>query len=156
DADVPPVALVGEHQRRNAAAALAALDHLEVLGTLRLDAAGRARALAAVRHPGRFEVIAGSPPVILDAAHNPHGAHALAAALRARGERPQLVLAVSADKDAAEIVRALRGAVAGVIATRYQQARALDPDALAAIVGAVAPELPVETAPSLADALARV
>jgi dihydrofolate synthase / folylpolyglutamate synthase len=154
-AGVPPVALVGQHQRRNAAAALAAIDHLEALGALRLDAAGRARALAAVRHPGRFEVIAGSPPVILDAAHNPHGARALADALRARGERPRLVLAVSADKDASEIVGALRGAVAGVIATRYQQARALDPDALAAIVRAVAPELPVDTAPSLSEALAR-
>ena len=68
-----------------------------------------AAALATVRHPGRFEVIGpdaappGVPRIILDGAHNPHGAHALAEALRERGERPVLVVAVSADKDVAAI-----------------------------------------------------
>jgi dihydrofolate synthase/folylpolyglutamate synthase len=153
--DVPAVALIGEHQERNAAAALAAIDHLQALGVLRLDRGARARALARVRHPGRFELVAGVPPIILDAAHNPHGARALAATLRARGERPLLVLAVSADKDVAEIVRALRDTVGGVIATRYQQERALAADELARVVASAAPKLAVETAPSLAAALER-
>jgi len=150
-AGVPPVALIGEHQRRNAAAALAAIDHLAALGALAIDGDARARALARVRHPGRFELV---DRFILDAAHNPHGARALAETLHARGDRPLLVLAVSADKDAAGIVRALAGAVSGVIATRYQQARALSPEELARIVATIAPELPVDTAPSLAAALA--
>jgi len=153
---VPTVALPGAHQRRNAAAALAAIDHLETVRGIRIDDATRARALATVVHPGRFELVAGTPPLILDGAHNPHGAAALAAALQERGERPVLILAVSADKDVHGIVRALAPAVAAIIATRYQQERALEPTALAARAREVT-ALPVEVAPDLAtaDALAR-
>jgi dihydrofolate synthase / folylpolyglutamate synthase len=130
-AAVPPIALPGAHQRRNAAAAIAAI---QALGLPIV-----APALATVRHPGRFEVI--GPPatprgvdrVILDGAHNPHGARALAEVLRERGERPVLVVAVSADKDVAGIAAALVPVVRAVIATRFQQDRAMDPEALAAI-----------------------
>jgi len=143
-AAVPPVALAGAHQRRNAAAALAAIDQLEALGVLACPPALRAHALASVKHPGRFERIG---DVILDGAHNPHGAAALAAALPPGAT---LVLAVSADKDVAGIVAALEPVVARAIATRYQQDRAMEPAALAAYVTRV----PVETAPDLATALA--
>lgn len=130
-AAIPPVGLPGRHQRRNAAAAVAAV---QALG-LPIVASG----LATVRHPGRFEVIGppatplGVPRIILDGAHNPHGAQALAEALRERGERPVLVIAVSADKDVAAIAAALAPAVRAVIATRYQQDRAMDPAQLAAV-----------------------
>jgi len=154
---VPPVALPGAHQRRNAAAALAAFEQLEALGVGKLDAAARARALAHVVHPGRFEVIEGSPRIILDGAHNPHGAAALAAALRDTAERPVLVLGVSADKDVRGIVAALAPGCRAIIATRYQQDRAMEPEALAAIAR-VLTDVPVEVAPDLAtaDALARL
>jgi dihydrofolate synthase/folylpolyglutamate synthase len=166
-ADVPPVGLAGAHQRRNAAAALAALDQLEAIGVVRVPAEVRARVLAGVRHPGRFEVVADPRDprtrVILDGAHNPHGARALAAALAERGDRPVLVAAVSADKDAAGVAAALVPAVRAVVATRYRQERALPPDALAARfreaaaaagrAGAPRVELPVETAPDLSAAL---
>jgi len=142
-AAVPPVGLPGVHQRRNALAALAAIDQLVALGVITIDAATRATVLAAVRHPGRFEVLdlagrGAEPPVrvILDGAHNPHGALALADALRERGERPVLILAVSADKDVGAIAGALAPVVGDVIATRYQQERAMEIDALAAIVRA--------------------
>jgi len=144
-AAVPPVALPGAHQRRNAAAAIAAVRALGLPVV--------AAALAAVRHPGRFEVIGppaappGVPRVILDGAHNPHGAQALAAALHERGERPVLVIAVSADKDVPGIVAALAPAVRAVVATRYQQDRAMDPGQLAALFGGTA-------APDLRAALA--
>lgn len=129
-AAVPAIGLPGSHQRRNAAAAIAAIHALGLPVS--------AEALAAVRHPGRFEVIGpGSTPagvsrVILDGAHNPHGAAALADALRERGERPVLIIAVSADKDVAAIAAAIAPEVHAVVATRYQQDRALDPHALAA------------------------
>ncbi len=147
-AAVPPVALPGAHQRRNAAAAIAAV---RALGLPIVRAA-----LATVRHPGRFEVIspaiAGVSHVILDGAHNPHGAAALAEALQARGERPVLIVAVSADKDVPAIAAALVPVVGAVIATRYQQDRAMDPAALAAVfaqAGAVA-----SAAPDLRSAVA--
>jgi dihydrofolate synthase/folylpolyglutamate synthase len=138
DAPVPVVALPGAHQRRNAAAAIAALAALEHP----YDPG----ALAHVSHPGRFE-IAGD--LILDGAHNPHGARALAATLRERGLRPVLVIAVSADKDARAIAEALSPCVSAVIATRYQQERALAPEDLAAVFPSA------ETAPDVISAIAR-
>jgi dihydrofolate synthase/folylpolyglutamate synthase len=170
---VPPLGLEGSHQRANAAAAIAALGALAShLGAsaLAADPTAIAAALARVRHPGRFERIA---DVILDGAHNPHGARALAATLHAmsgrhevtdadttrpygapEARRPVLVLAVSADKDVGAIAGALAPAVSAVIATRYQQARAVEPADLAAVVARVAPGLPVHAEPDLAAALA--
>lgn len=153
-AAVPEVGLPGSHQRRNAAAALAVVEQLTARGVITLDAASRARALAEVRHPGRFEVIDGPVQFILDGAHNPHGALALADALRERGVQPLLIIAVSADKDIAAIVAALAPVVGDVIATRYQLERSLDPEALAAAFRVALPERMVTTAPHLPAALA--
>jgi len=114
------LSLPGAHQLRNAAAALAAVRAAGL--PIQEDALGH------VVHPGRFER---AGDLILDGAHNPHGAAALAAALG--DERPVLVLAVSADKDVRAIVRVLAPAVRAIVATRYQQDRALDPEAVAAI-----------------------
>ncbi len=156
---VPPVSLVGEHQRANAAAALAAIDALAT--SLARDASARwsrlrdpklhALALSTVAHPGRFEILRQARVrsggtvtplglVILDGAHNPHGAAQLARTLVSLGIQPTLVLSVSADKDVASIVRALLPAVGDVIATRYQQERAMNPAELARVVGAVSAE----------------
>jgi dihydrofolate synthase/folylpolyglutamate synthase len=145
-ARVPPVSLAGAHQRANAAVALAALDDLEMAPSPPHDVA---EILAHVTHPGRFEVIGSlakgaggdgqASAVILDGAHNPHGARALAAALHERDIRPVLVIAVSADKDVRAIADALAPHVSAVIATRYQQERALDPAVLAEAFRAAAP-----------------
>ncbi|TMQ03751.1 MAG: bifunctional folylpolyglutamate synthase/dihydrofolate synthase [Deltaproteobacteria bacterium] len=134
-AAVPALGLAGEHQRRNAAAAIAAV---RALGLPIV-----ASALASVKHPGRFEVIdptgvPGVPRIILDGAHNPHGAAALAETLRASGERPALIAAVSADKDVAAIAAALAPVVRAVVATRYRQDRAMPPPELAAVFAAAA------------------
>lgn len=153
-AAVPEVGLLGAHQRRNAAAALAAIEQLTARGVITVDATSRARALAEVRHPGRFEVIDGPVQFILDGAHNPHGALALAEALRERGGQPLLIIAVSADKDVPAIVAALAPVVGDVIATRYQLERALDPEALAAAFRVALPDRMVTTAPHLPAALA--
>ena len=147
-ARVPPVALVGAHQRRNAAAALAVLDHLEALNVARISSAHRRDALAGVFHPGRFEVI---HDVILDGAHNPHGATVLVETLRERGIQPVLVIAVSADKDVHGIARVLAPAARAVIATRYQQDRSLPPEQLAARFADLGAT--VEHAPDLEAAL---
>jgi dihydrofolate synthase/folylpolyglutamate synthase len=70
------------------------------------------------------------------------------------GERPVLVVAVSADKDARAIVAALTPAVRAIVATRYAQERALDPDTLAAACREVA-AVPVDVASEIGSALAR-
>jgi dihydrofolate synthase/folylpolyglutamate synthase len=137
-----PLGLAGDHQRRNAAVAIAAIQAL-----------GRpviADALATVTHAGRLER---AGDVLLDGAHNPHGAAALAEYVRA--SRPVLVIAASADKDVAGIAAALAPAVSAVVATRFQQERAMPPAELAARFHTphMAPDLP--TALALARTLGR-
>jgi dihydrofolate synthase/folylpolyglutamate synthase len=153
---VPPLGLLGAHQRRNAATALAVLDALEVVAGIVVDAERRARTLATASYPGRFEVLRerDGRTVILDGAHNPHGAAALASTLRERGLRPILIVAVSADKDVAAIARELAPVAGRVIATRYQQERALPPEQLATAFRETG-HAEVETAPDLATALVR-
>lgn len=96
--------LRGAHQRDNAACALAAVVALGVdVGPEQV-----VRGLERVRWPGRLEVVARRPLVLLDAAHNPGGAACLAAHLRARpGPRTALIFGAMDDKDAAGMLCAL-------------------------------------------------
>lgn len=119
----PEVALAQAtpYMRRNFALALAAAEAL--LGSL--DPARVAEVAAAVELPGRAQVVEGEPPLLLDAAHNPDGARALAEALPGlAGGRPVVAcLAVLADKDAAGIVAALAGRLEGLVATELPAAQ---------------------------------
>ena len=117
------VATPGAYPRRNFAVAMAAAQ--EVLG--RVDP-GKVRAVAeGLELPGRMEVHRSDPPEILDAAHNPDGARALAEALgeAAAGTPIVACLALLADKDAAGVMRELAPRIALCVATE------LPPDRLA-------------------------
>jgi dihydrofolate synthase/folylpolyglutamate synthase len=100
-----PLALRGPHQRGNAALAAAALRELARAG-VPVPEAAIARGIATARWPGRLEEVGG---VLLDGAHNPDGAAALAAALATLhpGRPVELVFGVLADKDHAGMLRAL-------------------------------------------------
>ena len=76
--------------------------------------AGALRAgLLGVELPGRFQVLPGRPTIVLDVAHNPHAATALATALGAMGYHPETfaVCGMLADKDMAGVVQALRARI---------------------------------------------
>jgi len=89
----------GRYQIRNAALALAAAELLDSSGTPIPDLALR-QGLAGSYWPGRMELIAGTPPLVLDGAHNPAGAQALAEALTDyQRDRILLVTGVCSDKD---------------------------------------------------------
>jgi dihydrofolate synthase/folylpolyglutamate synthase len=105
----------GSFQRHNFALAMAATETF--LG--RIDREACRDVAARLLIPGRLELLEGDPPVILDAAHNPDGAAALAESLPAvsGGRQPVCCLAVLADKDAAAMVAALAGAVERAICT---------------------------------------
>ncbi|HSK51103.1 MAG TPA: cyanophycin synthetase [Solirubrobacterales bacterium] len=107
--------VAGAFQRRNFALARTAAEAF--LGEL--DPARVREVAASVRIPGRLERIGAEPPVLIDAAHNPDGAAALAEALpeASGGRRVVAVLAILADKDAAAMVRALAPAVDQAICT---------------------------------------
>ena len=102
--ELPAPPLTGRFQLDNAAAALMALD---AIGRLPEPAAVR-RGIAGTRLAGRFQVLPGEVPVVLDIAHNPHAARSLAATLRS-SRTPGREIAVAGlleDKDAAGVVDA--------------------------------------------------
>ena len=105
---LPFPALRGAYQLANAATALAALDILHP----RLPVSGGAvrEGLLTVALPGRFQVMPGKPATVLDVAHNPHAARALAEALGAMGYYPVTiaVCGMLADKDIAGVVTAMK------------------------------------------------
>lgn len=115
------LALPGPYQRRNFAVALACADVL--LGSL--DAERVAQAAAGLALHGRMEVTGGDPALVLDAAHNPDAARALAEALpEAVGDRAVIgCMAVLADKDADGMLAPLAGALIGLVATEVPAER---------------------------------
>jgi dihydrofolate synthase/folylpolyglutamate synthase len=128
--------LHGEHQAGNAAVALAAAEALLGAGADRqLDVDGVRAAFAGVTAPGRLERVRTAPAVLVDAAHNPHGARALAAALTDEfGFRRLIgVVAVLRDKDVTGMLEALEPVLDEVVVTRNGSPRALDVDELAAV-----------------------
>ena len=95
-------ALAGHHQRGNAALACALLEAAALPG---VEPRHLEQGLAAARWPGRLQRAAVNPAVLLDGAHNPHAAAALARALR--GRRVVLVFAAMQDKDAPAMLQEL-------------------------------------------------
>jgi len=104
-------ALRGANQLLNASGVLAALESLR--DRLPVSAQAIRQGLATVELPGRFQVLAGRPTVVLDVAHNPHAGAHLAANLDGMGFHPftWAVFGMLADKDAAATVAHLRGRV---------------------------------------------
>ncbi len=147
--------LFGAHQAENAAVALAAVEAFLGGGSASLNADLVRQGFAAVASPGRLEVVRRGPTVVVDAAHNPHGARALAAAISDGFEFTSLVgvVAVLADKDARGLLEALEPVLTEVIVTRSSSPRATDVDALAAIAVEVFGPDRVEVEGRLADAL---
>jgi dihydrofolate synthase / folylpolyglutamate synthase len=153
--------LYGAHQAGNAVTALAAVEAFfglrggvaEGMGPLDVEAVRAA--FAGVTSPGRLEIVRGSPTVILDGAHNPAGAAALAAALDESFtfDRLVAVVAVLDDKDSAGLLEALEPVVTSVVVSQNSSPRALSADALAAVAVEVLGDARVEVAPRLDDAI---
>lgn len=148
--------LHGAHQADNAAIALAAVEAFFGAGAARsLDIDVVREGFASVVVPGRLERVRSSPTIFVDAAHNPHGAQALAAALDSEFgfRRVVAVVGVMADKDAAGILAALEPVVAEVVVTRNSSPRAMDADELGAVAREVFDPDRVVVEPHLDDAI---
>lgn len=151
--------LHGEHQANNAALALAAAEALVGAGPQQpLDADVVRAAFAGVQSPGRLERLAagpGVPTVLADAAHNPHGARALAAALTTEFRFTRLVgvLSVMREKDVRGILTELEPVLQEVVITANSSPRAMDPDELGALAVEVFGSARVSVEPVLAAAL---
>ena len=154
---LPHPALRGAHQLGNAAAAIAALGELHERLPVHMQSIRTG--LATVSVPGRFQVLPGRPAVILDVAHNPHAAQALARTLRAHKVpgRTLAVFAMLADKDIAGVVDALRGRIDAWYVAGLPGARGTAAQTLAALVAERAPGKPLHVfeTPQAAYAKAR-
>ncbi|MGZ4557797.1 MAG: bifunctional tetrahydrofolate synthase/dihydrofolate synthase [Mycobacteriaceae bacterium] len=148
--------LHGEHQAHNAVLALAAVEAFFGAGPNRqLDSDAVRDAFASVTAPGRLERVRSAPTVFIDAAHNPHGARALATALSEEFDFRKLVgvIAVMADKDATGILAALEPVLDELVVTQNSSPRAMDADVLADQAVARFGDERVVVAPNMAEAL---
>ncbi|MDE2400607.1 MAG: bifunctional tetrahydrofolate synthase/dihydrofolate synthase [Burkholderiales bacterium] len=129
--------LRGANQLLNASGVLAALDAMRE--RLPVSAQAVRTGLASVELPGRFQIIPGQPTLILDVAHNPHAAAALAANLDQMGFAPctHAVWGAMADKDLAGMVVKLRPVVDAWYCCDLPTARAATAGHLADVVQAV-------------------
>jgi dihydrofolate synthase/folylpolyglutamate synthase len=148
--------LYGEHQARNAAYALAAVEaFLGQADREPLDAELVRAAFAGAASPGRLEVLRRSPTVLIDGAHNPAGASALTAALQDAFSFDRLVgvVAMLDDKDAAGMLAELEPVLSSVVVTTNGSPRAMPAMELAEIARDVFDEDRVEISERLDDAI---
>ncbi|WP_072687845.1 bifunctional tetrahydrofolate synthase/dihydrofolate synthase [Rhodococcus marinonascens] len=148
--------LHGEHQARNASLALAAVEAFFGAGPEKqLDQDAVRQAFASVVSPGRMERVRTAPTVFVDAAHNPDGARALAAALTDEFDFRKLVgvVSVMADKDVEGILSALESVFDELVVTNNGAPRAMDVDDLAGLAVAKFGDERVVVVPTLTDAL---
>ena len=131
-------------------------------GDQHLDPEAVKAGFAAATSPGRFEIVRREPTVILDAAHNPHGAKTLANTLQEEFSfgRVIAVVGVFADKDAAGIFQEIADVIDGVIVTQSSSPRALPANELAKVARAfidsdrifIEPDLRTAIEKAIADA----
>jgi dihydrofolate synthase / folylpolyglutamate synthase len=142
--------LPGAHQRDNLLVAVRLLEEAK-RARLPVDLRKVSRAVAGTRWPGRLEWVPGHPPLVLDGAHNPAGARALAGYL-AGGPPIVLVFGAMSDKDVRGLANPLFPLAAAIVLTRPRIARAATPDELARRAGRLAAG--AYRQPSVARALA--
>ncbi|MFP3991326.1 folylpolyglutamate synthase/dihydrofolate synthase family protein [Streptomyces sp. E11-3] len=150
--------LHGAHQAHNAAVALAAVEAFFGVGAQRsepLDVEVIRSAFATVVSPGRLEIVRKSPTVLLDAAHNPAGARATAAAISEVFDFSRLVgvVGVSDGKDVRGLLEAFEPIFAEIVVTQNTSHRAVDVDELAQVAVEVFGDDRVQVEPRLDDAL---
>lgn len=145
--------LHGKHQASNAAAALIAVEAF--FGEQDLDIDAVQAGFANVTSPGRCEIIHRDPTIILDAAHNPHGAKAIAETIQSEFTFDDVtgIVALMADKDALGILQALEPIMNQIIVTTNSAARSMPVSDLEALATQVFGADRVFAQPTLADAI---
>jgi dihydrofolate synthase/folylpolyglutamate synthase len=148
--DEAPIALAGAHQKENAALAIAALRAAKI----DIDDSAIAQGLIHIEWPARFQ--RWDEHTIIDGAHNPAAARALAGTWREifGDRRATLVLAILSDKNLRRICEALAPISESVLLPKIRSERAADPEELAKVLADITPPLPCSITPSVSEALA--
>jgi dihydrofolate synthase/folylpolyglutamate synthase len=134
--------LLGRHQLRNTALAIAAAAELNRSG-FEVTAANIEEGIRNTRWPGRLQLIAGSPRILLDVAHNPAGAWALRSALSSYFQDVPTTILFGAmrDKAIAEMTQILFPLAQRVIATQPANPRAATPQEVAELAAPTGADL---------------
>jgi dihydrofolate synthase/folylpolyglutamate synthase len=144
-----PIALRGNHQKQNAAVAIAAIHSAKI----EIDDKAIARGLATIDWPARFQCW--DERTIIDGAHNPAAARMLAQTWREifGNQKTTLILAVLSDKNLAGICEELAPIADSVLLPKIRSERAARPEELAKVISAIIPSLPYSITPSVGEAL---
>lgn len=119
--------LLGKYQVFNAAVATGAIECLKKKGVL-IPEGSIYDGISSAFIPGRFEILSSSPTIVLDVAHNPQAAQALADTIRSiKNGRLNVVLGIMKDKDIKSFVQSFSGIADLIIATKPKTKRAADP-----------------------------
>ena len=147
--DKTPIALGGSHQKENAALAIAALRAAKI----DIDSSAIPQGLGSIEWPARFQ--RWNERTIIDGAHNPAAARALAETWREmfRDQRATLVLAILSDKNLRGICEAFAPIASSVLFPKIRSERAAAPEDLAKVLANITPALPCSIAPSINEAL---
>lgn len=150
------LSLYGEHQAANASVALTAVEAF-FGGTERLNDENVHTAFAQVKSPGRLEIVRRSPTVIVDAAHNPHGARVLGKALEDSFDFEYIigVVSIMGDKDVDGVLSAFEPVLNQIVITSNGVARAMPAAELAGRAIEIFGSDRVVVVPDLAGAIAR-
>jgi dihydrofolate synthase/folylpolyglutamate synthase len=161
--------LVGRHQLRNLALAIAAAEELHNQGTAQITPETIAQGIRETQWPGRFQVLPGarnSPEYVLDVAHNPAGAWALRSTLSAaypdsgngdlgNGREITMVFGVMRDKAMQEMAEILFPIASRMIVTQANNPRSASPNEIRQGAARVAAGIDIEDAEDVASALER-
>ena len=156
--------LVGRHQLRNVALAIAAAEELRNQGTVQITPETIARGIRETQWPGRFHVVPAAgdnPEYVLDVAHNPAGAWALRSTLSVayrdlgNGREITMVFGVMRDKAVQEITEILFPIAGRVILTHANNPRSASPDEIRQAAARVAAGMDIEEAEDVVSALER-
>ena len=147
------IPLHGKHQASNAAAALVAVEAF--FGEQDLDIEAVRAGFANVKSPGRCEVLHRDPTIIIDAAHNPHGAAALAETIETEFTFDEVIgiFAPMGDKDVRGILLELEQVMDSIIVTANSSPRAMRISELELLAAEIFGSHRTFSAPTLADAI---
>ena len=147
--------MLGDYQVENMALAIAAVEAFLGGGKQRIMDDVLRVAVADASSPGRLQVLSRDPMVLIDAAHNPQGAHVLAAALQSGFSSKRFigVVGILADKNARGVLNELEQVLEEVVITRSDSPRALSVEELADLAVEIFGEHRVRTANHLSSAI---
>jgi dihydrofolate synthase/folylpolyglutamate synthase len=143
------IALRGEHQKVNAAVAMAAVQ----AANISISDEAIVRGLQSVEWPARFQIW--NDKIVIDGAHNPAGAKTLAQSWREEfgHDRAIIILATLRDKNVHGIIQALAPMAQKILLPRIRSERAMAPSDVAEVIGIMAPSLPHSITPTVADSI---